>query len=266
MSRIDDHSCLLDLAFLYLCIAHQSGDYLTDSELETVTRKLAERSALQRRERVQPLVMEALDGYVRLTDVDAGAAETIARLGRVLTRGQRETVLADLTSIAMADGVLHRQERIMLDRLAADWGVARETENAAAVREEDWGVLHDIAYLYLVLAHGTDHDLAHTEMQVMLNKLQEWRPDEASEDVRSVFDSATSAYALGPDEERIERAIDSVRRSLPREQRMAALNDLVKIANADGVFLDTEEDLINHLTDAWDVDPYANYEGHGSKA
>lgn len=129
----------------------------------------------------------------------------------------------------------------------------------------EWSVLHDLAYIFLVLAHGTDHDLTETEVQVMLKKLHEWRPLDAPADMESVLEVAGEAYSMGEDGQRLKRSIDSVRKSLPREQRMAALNDLVKIANADGIFLDNEEDLINHLLSAWDVDPYANYGSHGSK-
>jgi len=132
-------------------------------------------------------------------------------------------------------------------------------------QKEGWSVLHDLAYIFLVLAHGTDDDLNETEVQVMLNKLQEWRPLDAPADMQSVLATAGDAYSMGEDGQRLKQSIDSVRESLPREQRMAALNDLVKIANADGVFLDNEEDLINHLLSAWDVDPYANYGPHGSK-
>lgn len=137
--------------------------------------------------------------------------------------------------------------------------------------EEDWGVLHDLAYIFLVLAQGTDDDLTETEVQVMLNKLREWKPGDAPADVLTVLETARNAYGSkhgygrSDEEERLRTAIASVRQSLPRAQRMAALNDLVKIANADGVFLDNEEDLINHLLTLWDVDAYAGYGSHGSK-
>lgn len=137
--------------------------------------------------------------------------------------------------------------------------------------KEDWGVLHDLAYIFLVLAQGTDDDLAETEVQVMLNKLREWTYGDAPTDVLTVLETAKNAYGSktgygsGDEEERLRKAIASVRQSLPHEKRMAALNDLVKIANADGVFLDNEEDLINHLLTLWDVDAYAGYGSHGSK-
>jgi uncharacterized tellurite resistance protein B-like protein len=127
-------------------------------------------------------------------------------------------------------------------------------------------VLYDLAYMYLLLAHSTDDDFSGTERQVVLNKLGEWDPEAAEEDVLCMLRRAMAAYAKGGDETRLAEAVASVRAALPREQRMAALNDLVKIANADGVFLDNEEDLINHLQSALDVDPSANYEAHADKS
>ncbi len=265
MSRIDDHSSLQRLAFLYLTIAHQSDDYLSDAELESVTQMLTTRSEAQDRNAIQPLVMATLDLYMHTEDVDAAMRDAAEHLLDALSIDEMEGVLGDLKIIAEADGVLLSGERSILDVLADTWGLELVAERSWEGRERDWGVLHDLAYIYLVLAHGTDNDLTETEVQVMLNKLQEWQPEDTSAEMRSVLTSAMNVYALGADEERLERAIQSVRAVLPREKRMAAMNDLVKIANADGLFLDNEEDLINHLLAEWDVDPFASYGRHGSK-
>lgn len=265
MPRIDDHSSLQRLAFLYLSIAHRSDEYLSDAELESVTKMLTARSVAQDRGAMQPVVMDALDAYMHTEDTDAAVREAAEHLLDVLSRGERMAVLRDLQTVAESDGVLLSEERSTLDRLADVWEVVSPTGGSREQIEEEWGVLHDLAYIYLVLAHGTDKDLARFEVQVMLNKLQEWEPEGASFEMRSVLNSAMNAYALGEDEERLERSIRSVRDGLPRQKRMAAMNDLVKIANADGVFLDNEEDLINHLLTEWEVDPFANYGSHGSK-
>ena len=145
------------------------------------------------------------------------------------------------------------------------WASPPKTTTQVPKPASDWGVLHNLAYIFLVLAHGTDDDLTESEVQVMMNKLQEWRPQDARADLRSIFEVVSEVYSEGADEKRLKGAIDAVRELLPREQRMAAMNDLVKIANADGVFLDDEEDLINYLMTAWNVEPYANYGSHGSK-
>lgn len=265
MPRIQDPTSVRHLAFLYIAIAHRSDDYMSDAELETVTRMLMDRTAGQNRAEVQPILMDALDVYMRTDEVEAAARDAARHLLNVLTTDEREAVLGDLKGIAQADGVMLDEERNVLYRLADAWGLDISTETTASRQGGEWGVLHDLAYIYLVLAHGTDNDLTGTEVQVMLNKLREWQPDDTPADMRAVLAAAMEVYSHGEDQERLDQAISSVRDGLPREKRMAAMNDLVKIANADGVFLDTEEDLINHLLTEWDVDPFANYGSHGSK-
>lgn len=265
MARIEDHDKLQRLSFLYLALAQLSDDYLSNAGLESVTRMLTARSAEQDRDKMQALVMDTLDAYLNSADVESAMQNAAEHLRDVLSTAEKNDVLEDLQSIAKADGILLSDEQDVLDRLGRALGLDRSATPARETGGAGWGVLHDLAYIYLVLAHGTDNDLTDTEVQVMLNKLQEWQPADASAGMRSVLASAMDVYALGEDEERLERAIQSVRDGLPREKRMAAMNDLVKIANADGVFLDNEEDLINHLLAEWDVDPFANYGSHGSK-
>lgn len=265
MSRIDDSSSLQRLALLYLSMAHRSDDYLSDAELESVTQMLTARSVAQNRGEMQPVVMDALDAYMHIENPEDAVREAADSLSDALSESERRAVLRDLKTIAESDGILLNEERNTLNQLAESWGIESPYNDPPEHFEEEWSVLHDLAYIYLVLAHGTDNDLTGFEIQVMLNKLQEWQPEGATVEMRSVLKSAMSAYARGEDEGRLERSIRSVREALPRQKRMAAMNDLVKIANADGVFLDNEEDLINHLLAEWDVDPFANYGRHGSK-
>lgn len=253
------------LAVLYLSMAHRSDDILTDARLESVTRRLIGRSGGRGRDAVQSIVMEVLRHFAEGETPDDAVQRSARELRECLTTDEREDVLNDLAEIARADGVVLEHERRILRSLADVWGIALE-EDVAPGNDEPWGVLHDLAYIYLVLAHGTDQDLSETEVQVMLNKLREWQPEAPTDDVRRMLRLAMTEYSQGPDEARLEKAIASVRSAMPREQRMAALNDLVKIANADGVFLDDEEDLINRLQTEWDVDPSANYEPHSDKS
>ncbi len=264
MPRINDHATLQRLSFLYIAVAHLGDDYLSDVDIESVTRMVTARSEEQDRESILSLIMNTLDRYMNSADVGAALRDAAEHLHDALSDAEKQAVLEDLTFIAEADGVLLADEQEMLDLLARILGLHRPGRSSRS-GDADWSVIHDLAYIYLVLAHGTDNNLTDIELQVMLNKLQEWQPENASARMRSVLATAMDVYARGDDEERLERAIESVRDALPREKRMAAMNDLVKIANADGVFLDNEEDLINHLLAEWDVDPFANYGSHGSK-
>lgn len=124
----------------------------------------------------------------------------------------------------------------------------------------EWTPQHDLALIYLVLAHGTDDDLSPSEVDVMLRKLREWLPHLSAEQTRHVLRTAMYKYADRRDELRIDRAIASIKNAMPARQRMLALQDLVRLANADGVFLDEEEDLINSLLAAWEIGPYAGFD------
>lgn len=265
MSLEKEPKRLRQLAFLYLTMARRTSDYLSDDELETLTTMLQNQSGGAGRSEVQGVLMRALNDYTS-TGEESTEARVIAEvLADHLTIEQRQVILEDLRELAEADGVVHKNEQGMLQALAKTWGIEKDPRRPQS-ENASWGVLHHLAYIFLVLAHSTDNDLSDTELQVMYNKLREWEPTVSPDDVERVLEEAMSAYSKGRDADRLETAIRSVRDKLPRKQRMAALNDLVKIANADGVFLDDEEDLINHLLSEWDVDPYANYGQHGNKS
>ena len=80
-------------------------------------------------------------------------------------------------------------------RWAECWGLPIPEGRAPKQKGTRWSVLHDLAYIYLVLAHATDHDLSAREKQVILDKLREWEPSTA--DVRATLDAALARYAEG---------------------------------------------------------------------
>lgn len=264
----DRRECLQHLAVLYLGMAHRTDDYLSDAELASITEMLHAHEPEMEWAAVQDVVMDVLGRYAHAGDAEALTTAAASALESVLTPDQKRRVLEDLGRVAHADGVVLEGEQGLMARLGRQWGVEREPdvpEAAVAGDGAGWGVVHDLAYIYLHLAHATDNELSATERQVLRTKLHEWQPQHDLDALDRVFQEALAQYARGTDEALLERAIVSVRAHLPHSQRMAALNDLVKIANADGIFLDTEEDLINHLLAAWDVDPHASYGAHGTK-
>lgn len=261
MSDPDILGPLHQLAYLYLVLAHGSDDYLTSAELDVITERLCVRRPDLEAAEVQDVVTEALAAYLDAEDPHKPALKAVVALRDHLTAAQRRAVLDDLVKIARADGLVLDDERTLLMRLASHWGVdlPRDqmpqlllTEGTTAT----WGVFHDLAYLYLVLAYGTDHTLSASETRVMLTKLHAWQPRLGEGEARAILSAAMEQYAQGPTEERVMTAIGAVRDGLPEAQRRAALDDLVQIANADGVFLDDEEDLINYLTEAWGVSAF----------
>jgi uncharacterized tellurite resistance protein B-like protein len=263
---------LRNLAILYLALAHGADDYLSDAELNAVVNRLEHKfpPALTGRS-VHESVMQTIAVYTDASDPLALVTDAMRALRASLTTDERVAFLHDLSHVARADGVVFRDERGILESLAACWDVELLDEalmqplvSDSRIRLED-DVFEDLAFLYLVLGHGTDFELSDSEMRMMLRRLEEWQPHKPVDHIRAVLENAMNRYAEGPSEEALASAIAAIKRRLPHAQRMAALNDLVKIANADGVFLDDEEDLINRLLTEWEVEAYANYGAHGSK-
>lgn len=272
MAESSSDENLRNLALLFLSLAHGADAYLSDAELNAVVRQLEGKfGATDPGPSIRDTVMESLAVYADAEDPLAIATEAMLSLRSSLSNEERTQFLEVLSHVARADGVVFQDERGILASLANCWGIHLDEDLKAqpvasstdAARSDE--VFQDLAFIYLMLGHGTDYELSQSETQMMLRRLEEWQPHMDAEQIRAVLEHAMNRYAAGPTEDALTTAIGAVKRRLPPEQRMAALHDLIKIANADGVFLDDEEDLINRLLNEWEVDPYANYGSHGTK-
>lgn len=264
-------SLLHPLAALYVAMAQSDAAELTPAELEAVVDTLHGRHLNLPRVEVQHVVMETLTTHLQADSLSDAAVEAVRVLGDHLSPRLKRAVLGDLEQIALSDGVVLGGERALFEALVDVWNVAvpwlgAMTPGPAERQTEAWSALHDLAYLYLALAHGTDSDFSGHERQVTLRTLQEWMPAAPPARIEAILEAALARYADGVSGDDLRQAAEAVRDALPQTQRKAALHDLVQIANADGVFLDSEEDFINELMVVWDVEPYASYGGHGSKA
>ena len=257
-------SPLHELALLYLAMAQGADDDLSYAEREAVTDTLHDRYAYLDRVAVQNVVLETLTAHDEQAFKDA-ARQVVDTLGRMLSDEEKKTVLEDLVRIAEADGVVLDRERRLLGTIAANWAVALPSTVAewseAEHDEASWSALHHLAFIYFVLAHAPDSEFSTAERLLILNKLQQWEPSLDDDAVRAVMEQAMDRYARGPDPAMLVASIEAVKNALPAVQRKAALNDLIQIANVDGVFLDSEEDLLNDLVAAWGLDAFANYGG-----
>lgn len=258
-------------ALMYVAVAVAPDKFLSDGELERIADLLARRfpDVLPDEDAHDAIALALHELPASEVDQAALINRTAAELKHMLQPDQRKAVLQDLVSIARADGIVLDLERSFIDSLAEEWEVAAPDTSQPVERDvtgtEPWTALHDLTLIYLILAHGTDNELSKNEVDLMIRKLGEWLPDLHASRIRDILRSAMNRYAEGLDDASVQRAIRSVKDAMPAEQRMAALHDLVQIANADGVFLDVEEDLINNLQSEWEVDPYANYGRHGEK-
>lgn len=118
----------------------------------------------------------------------------------------------------------------------------------------DWTRLHDLALIYLALTHGADSDLDPTEMEAMSVKLNDWQPGSQLSLIRRVMNDVLLIYMSPQRDEMLETAIVSVYEGMPRQTRVAVLNDLADIASADGIIVGGEISFIQDLARRWDVE------------
>ena len=117
-----------------------------------------------------------------------------------------------------------------------------------------WTPLHDLALIYLALTHGADAEIDPVEMETMSEKLQEWQPEMAAEHTHHVIEEVMLMYVSGASQNMLTTSVASLRQSLPRDQRVAVLNDLADLASADGMVVPGEVSFIQQLARQWEVE------------
>jgi uncharacterized tellurite resistance protein B-like protein len=248
---------LYHLGILYLMVAYGADDHLSPREVESVVELLQRKHPARDRFQLQEALARVIADEQPIDPLEraAGSAEVLADY---LTDTEKREILDDLMSVGKADGVFLDSERQMLDHIADVWGVP--TGESATAREpateHPHQVLVHLAYIYIVLGHGVDHDLSPPEQRIIMTKLGEWAQDaEGGLDPEQIMKAALQRYGEGDNQELTRESVAAVAHDLPPDRRKAALRDLVQIANADGVFLDGEEDLINSLMQEWKIPP-----------
>ena len=100
-------------------------------------------------------------------------------------------------------------------------------------------------------ALGADGDLGPREIDFIDTRL--------GDDSEAVLAEARTFYIAHNDSQTQSIVLRRLRDRWPESDRAHMLRDLVSLANADGRFMDEEEDLINSLLYAWDIDPAQLY-------
>ncbi len=255
----DDRTITHDLAVVYLALAYGPDHQLADRELTLITEALQAWGQDASREAVQEEVVEALAVLLQEEfDPEQLVIGALDRLADVLSHEQRQHAIEDVVRIAEADGLLLRAERTVIDAIAHRWQVKRYAQallDATQGDRDDWTLLHDIGLIYIILAHSTDNNLSDKEIAVLVDRTRDWQPEWTEEAVRVVLRQALAYYGSNPGSEALQRSVLSIGHRLPLVQRLALVNDLFAIAEADGALLDAERAMIVSLIDAWNVGP-----------
>lgn len=115
-------------------------------------------------------------------------------------------------------------------------------------------LLHDLALLYLGLAHGADENLDPAETKQIAASLRRWQPDKDPALIDHVIREATLTYLNGADPGRMKQAVGVLKDALSQNLRMIILRDLASIARADGEILSAERDFIQEIAEDWGLD------------
>ena len=256
--RNDTWTLTHDLALLYIALAYGTDYQLSEEELESITIALQAWRQDLGRDAAQEVVVEAMAVYL-----DDGHRQEVLRameaLKERLSEAERHRVLEEVVQIAEADGVLLNSERSLISSLADVWEMkaagdrllAQTTADAAAA--PSWTLMHDISLIFLVMAHSTDNELSEPEIAVIIERLGEWEPDLAEEDVRDVLREALQHYADGPDESSLHHSVRNIGNFLPVVQRLVLLDDLMHIAEVDGALNEQKKKMLASLAEAWNV-------------
>lgn len=266
MDTSEDWTTAHDLAVLYIALAYGTDHELRDDELEVLSEALQQWQSVQTPS-VREVILEAAAAFLE-GDAWTEVQRAIRRLGEELGPLDRRDTLRNLIRIAEADGVLLEREQGLIHTLADAWSLKQLgeelVEDTSAVvqrRGEDWGLIHELAFLYILVAHSAENDLATDEIEVMKDRLQEWHPDLSEEEVQEVLRRALQVYADQPNESLIHDSVEALKEALPSVQRLTVLDDLYTVVRADGTVTRNERQLLLSLARAWDVNVRLNGKG-----
>ena len=249
------------LALIYLALAHDADAVLDKAELDTIER------CLHRwyedgvgGTTVLGTLKEALALYGEPEQRDDHLAASVKSIRDAFDADQRQALIDDLVAVAEADGHVLTEEARFIKGLADAWEVHAALPDPrlwnvltpGGADADTWTPLHDLAFLYITLAHDTDDHLGGDELDAILKKLQEWLPDADEDSLMGVLRRALDAYVRNAaDPDYFVRAVRSVGQSVPTHQREALLADLRYVAAADGIFRPAEQEMIREMARAW---------------
>lgn len=116
---------------------------------------------------------------------------------------------------------------------------------------DGWMELHEMALLYVALAHGTDHELAPEEVRTGIELLRKWAPKYPAGIAEKTFHEVLLSYLSQERDQLLALAAEGLRQTLSAAARVQILNDLADLAYADGQLLPLEATFIQQLSRYW---------------
>lgn len=114
-------------------------------------------------------------------------------------------------------------------------------------------VTPDLALLFVALAYGTDCDLAKAEIERITQALQDWNPEASPAAIRKAITEAMHTLLEGSSTTELNRSIARLGQELSEAELNQVLEQVNAIAEADGILLQREEDLLSIIAEAWSL-------------
>jgi uncharacterized tellurite resistance protein B-like protein len=248
-----------DMAMVFLALVYSTDASLSDEEVDSISKSLRSWRPTASDHEIHEIVLEAASIFFE-SDAEKEVVQSVMSLGSALSKEQRQQLLKDAMGIAEADGVLLNSELNVLSILASAWDIKAtkdrliEETNVRLESDPQWSVLHDIALMYIIMAHSTDGDLSEIEISTMVDRLSEWEPELDEEKIRSILRTTLEYYGQSPGKADIQDSVKAIKDALPRAQRLVVLDDLVTIARSDGTVKVGEREIVESLSSAWNID------------
>ena len=111
-----------------------------------------------------------------------------------------------------------------------------------------------MALIYLALLHSSDHDLRSDSVDLTRDVLLDWFPEVDDQRLERVIQDALLVEVSTLGDEMLSTAVEALRQSMPRDERIAVLSDLADVAMADGFVVPDEASFIERLAQDWDIE------------
>ncbi|NNF02966.1 MAG: hypothetical protein HKN17_00760 [Rhodothermales bacterium] len=119
--------------------------------------------------------------------------------------------------------------------------------------EDTWTHAHDLTLIFLALGYGADQRLSDREIDAIASALSRWKPNADRSEINEIVLESVAAFLESDPEKEVVQSVKALGHALSLEKRQEALEDIMRIAEADGVLLNAEQNILSVLADAWGV-------------
>ncbi|MDE2996806.1 MAG: TerB family tellurite resistance protein [Bacteroidota bacterium] len=120
-------------------------------------------------------------------------------------------------------------------------------------QDKSWTHIHDNALVFLALAYSSDADLSDSEVDTISEALRRWKPKATDREIHEVVMESAAIFFESDAEREVVLSVRTLGEALNIDQRRQVLEDVMRVAEADGVLLNAEQNLLSVLAGAWDI-------------